>query len=33
MTQINKIRDEKGILQQILMKFRGSIGNVLKILQ
>jgi hypothetical protein len=28
-TQINKIRD-KGILQQIPLKFRGSLGNILK---
>jgi hypothetical protein len=29
-TQINKIRDEKGILQQTLMKLRRSYGNTLK---
>jgi hypothetical protein len=29
-TQINKITGENGILQQILMKFRGLIRNILK---
>jgi hypothetical protein len=29
-TQINKIRDEKGILQQILIKLKKSCGKILK---
>jgi hypothetical protein len=30
-TQINKIRNEKVLSKQIPMKYRGSLGNILKI--
>jgi hypothetical protein len=30
MTQINKSRDEKEESQQKFMKYRGSLGNILK---